>query len=113
MQFRNALIAAAGLALVAGATSATAQPGPDNRWQANHPAREEVNQRLQNINGDVRGERRDGEVSRREAMRFHHRAHFIRMEERRMAWRHGGHLTRHEVARLNHQENRLRNRVGE
>ena len=57
-------------------------------------------------------ERRDGEISKVKAMRMHAKAHMIRVQERRMAARHGGHITRFEKARLNHEENRLGRHIG-
>ena len=36
----------------------------------------------------------------------------IRVQERHMAFRHGGHITRGEKLKLNHEENRLGRKVG-
>ena len=109
MKFRNILIAAMGLTMAAGAAStASAATG----WQDQHPARAEVNHRLANQNHRIREARRDGELNARQAHRLHRADYRIRMEERRMAMRHHGHLTRGEQMRLNHQENRLSHRIG-
>ncbi|HEX7761293.1 MAG TPA: hypothetical protein VF459_17430 [Caulobacteraceae bacterium] len=106
MNFRNILIAAMGLTMAAGAASA------DTAWQSHHPRREEVNHRLANENHRIANERREGDLTARQAHRLHRADFRIRMEERRMAMRHHGHLTRAEQWRLNHQENRLSHRIG-
>jgi hypothetical protein len=42
---------------------------------------------------------------------MHRRDHQIHKEERRMAYRQGGHISRHEQYRLNRQENRMNRRI--
>jgi hypothetical protein len=76
-----------------------------------HPRRAEVNQRLKNQDHRINQKMRRGDISRHQANRMHRRDHSIRQEERRMAYRHGGHITRHEQYRLNHQENRMNRRI--
>lgn len=76
-----------------------------------HPRRAEVNQRLKNQDHRINQKMRKGDISRRQASHMHRRDHRIRQEERRMAYRHGGHITRHEQNRLNHQENRMNRRI--
>ena len=106
---KNILLAAMALVIAgAGATGASAQ----TRFDQTHPRRAEVNARLVNENHRIATERREGEVSRIKALRMHERAHLIRVQERRMAARHGGHITRLEKARLNHEENRLSRHIG-
>lgn len=109
MKFRNILIAAMGLTMAAGAASTASAATP---WQTQHPGRVEVNHRLANQNHRIRVERREGVISAREAHRLHKADYRLRMQERRMAMRHHGHLTRAEHWRLNHQENRLSHRIG-
>lgn len=109
MKFRNILIAAMGLTMAAGAASTASAATP---WQNHHPARVEVNHRLANENHRIRVERREGVISAREARHLHKADYRVRLEERRMAMRHHGHLTRAEQGRLNHQENRLSHRIG-
>lgn len=109
MTFRNILIAAMGLTMAAGAASTASAA---TAWQDHHPARAEVNHRLANENHRIGEARRDGELNARQAHRLHRADYRIRMEERRMAMRHHGHLTRGEQMRLNHQENRLSHRIG-
>jgi hypothetical protein len=76
-----------------------------------HPRRAEVNQRLKNQDHRINQKMRRGDISRHQAYHMHRRDHRIRQEERRMAYRHGGHITRHEQNRLNHQENRMNRRI--
>ena len=103
------------LIAVAATVSLACLAGPamaDTPWQAHHPRREEVNNRLANQHARVHREVREGEMSHAQAARLHRADHRIRMQERRMAARHGGHLTRHEQARLNHEENHVSRRIG-
>jgi hypothetical protein len=106
---RNILLAAMTLVIAgAGAAGASAE----TRFDQTHPRRAEVNTRLAHENHRIAAERREGEISKVKAMRMHAKAHMIRVRERRMAVRHGGHITRFEKARLNRQENRLGRQVG-
>jgi hypothetical protein len=106
---RNILLAAMALVIAgAGATGASAQ----SRFDQTHPRRAEVNARLAHENHRIVTERREGEISKVKAMRMHRKAHMIRVQERRMAARHGGHITRFEKARLNLKENRLSRHIG-
>jgi hypothetical protein len=83
----------------------------DGHFSKNHPRRAEVNQRLGNQDHRINREVRHGDISRRQARNLHQRDHQIRHEERRMASRHGGHITRHEQYRLNRQENHMNRRI--
>jgi len=106
---KNLLLAAMALVMAGAAvTSASAE----TRFDQNHPRRAEVNARLAHENHRITTERREGEISKVKAMRMHQRAHLIRVRERHMATRHGGHITRLEKAKLNHKENRLGRHVG-
>ena len=84
----------------------------DTPWQAQHPRREEVNGRLANQHARIHQEVREGEMSHRQAVRLHRADHRIRMQERHMAARHDGHITRRERARLNREENHVSRRIG-
>ena len=84
----------------------------DTPWQAQHPRREEVNNRLANQHARVHREVREGAMSHAQAARLHRADHRIRTQERRMAARHGGHLTRREQTRLNREENHVSHRIG-
>lgn len=77
----------------------------------NHPRRAEVNQRLKNQDHRINRKMRMGDISKRRAYHMHRHDHQIRREERRMAYRHNGHITRHEQYRLNRQENRMNRRI--
>jgi len=94
--------------IVAGAGSAFAE----TPWEASHPWRDQVNDRLENQNHRIAQERREGELSRHQVRQLHRADHRIRNEERRMAARDGGHITRYDRRVLNHQENRVSHRIG-
>lgn len=84
----------------------------DTPWQANHPRREEVNNRLGNQNARIHQEVKEGEMSHAKAARLHAADHRIRMQERRDAAHNGSHITKREKARLNRRENRVSRRIG-
>jgi len=106
---KNILLAAMGLVL---ACTAVSGASAETRFDQTHPRRAEVNARLAHENHRVVQARRDGEISKVKAMRMHQKAHMIRVQERRMAARHGGHITRGEKLKLNREENRLGRKVG-
>ena len=108
MKLRNLLIAAAGLTLAAGVAGAASAATP---WQAHHPARVEINHRLDHQNRLIRHARHRGEITAARARRLHEREHMLRMKERAFAREHHGHLTRREQVRLNHQENAIRRHI--
>jgi Spy/CpxP family protein refolding chaperone len=108
MKLRTLAIAAAGLTLAVGAAGAASADTP---WQAHHPRREEVNHRLDNINRHIRYERREGDLTAAQARRLHERDYMLRMQERRFAFYHNGHITRREQVRLNHEETRLHRHI--
>ena len=84
----------------------------DTPWQAQHPRREEVNNRLGNQNARIHQEVKTGQISHARAARLHHADHRVRMQERRMAARNGDHITKHEQTRLNRRENHISRRIG-
>lgn len=106
----KAALLAMGLAtaLAGAATSASAE----TTWQRHHPARVEVNHRLAHLHRRAVIERREGEMGVRKAHVVRAEERGIRMQERRFASRHHGHLTRHEVRRLNREENGVSRQVG-
>lgn len=77
----------------------------------NHPRRAEVNQRLNNQDRRIDHKVKDGNMSRQRSYNLHREAHQIRREERRMASKHNGHITKHEWNRLNRQENHVSRRI--
>jgi hypothetical protein len=83
------------------------------RFDRNHPRRDEVNDRISNQNKRIHNQVREGDLNHRQAARLHQADRNIRHEERNMAARNGGHLTRGEQARINHQENRVSRRIGQ
>ena len=84
----------------------------DTPWQAHHPRREQVNNRLGHQNARIHQEVKEGEMSHAKAVRLHRADHRIRMQERHMAARHDGHITRRQQARINHEENHVSRRIG-
>lgn len=103
------------LTAVAAALSLACLAAPamaDTPWQASHPRREEVNSRLANQNARIHQEVKQGEMSHAQAAHLHRADHRIRKQERRMAARHGGHLTRREQTRLNRRQNHISRRIG-
>ena len=101
-------IAAVTLSLSGLATTSFA----DTAWQAKHPRREEVNNRLANQNKRIHQERKEGELTGRQAARLHREDRTIRHEERAMARTNGGHITKAEKRALNQQENQVSRQIG-
>ena len=77
----------------------------------NHPRQAEVNQRLRDQHHRINRKMKRGDISKRQAYHMNRRDHRIRQEERKMAYRHGGHISKHEQYRLNRQENRMNHRI--
>jgi Ni/Co efflux regulator RcnB len=96
-------LATAGLGM---ATSA------DANWRTQHPRRAEVNARLNNQARRIHMERKEGEITVAQAHDLHVEDRGIRAQERFDASRNGGHITRAEQARLNHQENQISGQIG-
>jgi hypothetical protein len=95
-------------AFAAGIASASA----DTPWQQSHPRREQVNNRLQNQNARIHGQVAEGELSKSQAHSLHARDRSVRRQERRMAARDGGHLTKKDQHVLNRRENRISRKIG-
>ncbi len=91
---------------VAGAASA------DTTWQRHHPRREEVNARLAHQKHRITVERREGELSRGQARDIRAEDRGIRGQERLMASRDHGHVTKAEQQRLNREENAVSRQIG-
>ncbi|HLI67190.1 MAG TPA: hypothetical protein VKU90_12575 [Caulobacteraceae bacterium] len=109
MNFKT-LLTAASIAFAIGGVATTASA--DTPWQNHHPRREEVNTRLDRQAMRIRNERANGDIGALRAARLHAADERLRMEERRFAFHHNGHLTRAEQWRLNQQENRISHRIG-
>jgi hypothetical protein len=97
---RNALLSLMGL-LIAGSavTGASAQDV--------HPRRDQVNDRIAHQHERIREARREGEMTPRRAARLHRAEFKVRMQERRDARFHHGHITPAEQRHLNGEENRI------
>jgi len=98
-------IAAAALLL---STGAFAQ---ETQWQKDHPRRAEVNGRLANQDKRIQQGEKSGKLTPGQAKQLHKEDKSIRKEERRMAARDGGHLTKKDQAKLNRQENRVSQQI--
>lgn len=93
-------------ALLGTAGAASAAP-----WQQNHPRRAEVNHRLANQDRRINTERREGEISGRQAHALHAEDRSIRHEERSMASLDNGHITKGDQRALNQQENTVSRQI--
>lgn len=82
------------------------------KFDKEHPRREEVNQRLENQDKRINKEVKDGEISKGQAAKLHREDRHIRKEERAIASKDGGHITKKEQERLNHQENKVSEQIG-
>jgi NADH:ubiquinone oxidoreductase subunit F (NADH-binding) len=108
MNTKTIVAAVAGLILAAaGAQAASAQD-----FAQTHPRRAEVNQRLDRQDARIAEARADGAMGSVKAHRLRRADHRIRVTERRLARRHGGHISKMEQARLNHRENAVSRRIG-
>ncbi len=84
----------------------------DTHFQKTHPWREQVNNRLSRQNARIHQQVREGELSHAQAARLHARDRSIRAQERRMAARNGGHLTKAQQKALNRRENNVSRKIG-
>ena len=98
-------------ALLVGATLSTATFA-ETQWEKDHPRRDQVNDRLQHQDRRIHQQVKEGNLKRGQAAKLHRQDHAIRKEERRMAARHGGHLTKAEQVKLDRQENRVSREIG-
>ncbi len=106
---KNALLVAMGLVLACGAaTGASAE----TRWGAEHPRQHEVFHRLAVQNHRIRTERREGEISGREAHRLHVADRRIAHQDRRDARINGGFITKGQQRQLNREENGVGRHIG-
>ena len=106
---RNSIIAAVGLALTLGSVvSASAE----SRWEYNHPRRDQVVDRLHNQSLRIRDERREGEISARQAINMHREDRAIFHQEQFAARHNGGRITRTEQRAFNQEENGVSRQIG-
>ncbi|MBL6853528.1 MAG: hypothetical protein ISS15_05765 [Alphaproteobacteria bacterium] len=106
---RVAVISTVGLFL---GLSTVASASADTVWQRHHPRREQVNDRLHNLNRRIHEERREGEISGAEARHLHAEVRTIRGQERFDARFNHGHITRAEQRALNQDENGVSRQIG-
>ncbi|WP_024872424.1 hypothetical protein [Tolumonas lignilytica] len=95
--------------------TAAAQMTPQQKaeWLKTHPRRAEVNARLTNQAHRINTERKEGDLTNPQAAKLHSADRHIRREERRMAAQHNGHLTKQEQIKLNQQENKVSQKIGQ
>ena len=108
--FRTTL-AAASLAAVLAAFSSSPEQA-DSAWQAHHPRREQINNRLSRQNQRIHQQVREGELTGAQAARLRRADLRTRLTERRMARRNGGFITRRQQMRLNRRESKISRRIG-
>lgn len=106
---RSKLLIATLGAVIALGGAASAQ----STFDQTHPRRDEVNDRLANQTARIHTERARGEINARQAHRLHMADRRIRRQERRFAYNHNGRISRAEQHRLNREENRVSNHIGE
>jgi hypothetical protein len=95
-------------AFLLASTGAFAQ---ETQWQKDHPRRAEVNGRLANQNGRIQQGEKNGQLTPGQAKQLHKEDRNIRKEERRMAAKDGGHITKKDQAKLNRQENKVSKQI--
>lgn len=93
----------------ASANSALAQ---ETKWEKRHPRRDQVNDRLARQNHRITKERKEGDITKDQAVALRKEDNQIRKEERTMAAQHHGHITRAEQKELNQQENAVSKQIG-
>jgi hypothetical protein len=96
------------VALMGAATTASA----DTNWQAHHPRREQVNARLMRQSHRITAERREGELTRRQAHELRTEDRGIRAQERFDASHHRSHITKAQRRRLNREETGVSRQIG-
>jgi hypothetical protein len=89
-----------------------ASASADTVWQSNHPRREEVNNRLNNLNHRIATERAEGEISGNQARALHREDRTVRAQERFDARFDHGHVTKVEQRALNQDENGISRQIG-
>lgn len=109
----NRLVRIAATALSLAALIGTTELASASTWAQRHPRRTEVNHRLAIQNRRIHREVREGELTRRQAMRMHREDHRVRHTERVMASRRHGAITPAEKRALNKRENRISRHIGQ
>ena len=94
------------LSLVAGGMIAGAAAA-ETPWQAHHPRQAEVLSRDADERAAVHAERREGDLTHRQARHLLAADRRIARQDHLLARANGGHITRHEQHFLNHEESRV------
>lgn len=89
-------------------SSAVAQETP---FDATHPRRAQVNERLERQNARIEHKVATGKMSKAKAAKLHQEDRQIRAEEKAMASQNGGHITKQEQKALNQQENKVSKQI--
>lgn len=84
----------------------------ESQFDKTHPRREEVNNRLSNQDKRIHREVKEGDMSSAKAARLHKKDRRIRKEERAMASKNGGHISKKEQRKLNRRENKVSKQIG-
>jgi len=84
----------------------------ETKWEKQHPRRDQVNDRLANQSARIHQERKEGELTGKQAAALHRKDRQMRKEERLMASQNHGHITKQEQRTLNAQENAVSKQIG-
>ena len=106
---QNALLAAVGLAIACTAATGASAEG---RWDHNHPRQAEVLGRDAHQERRITVERREGELSFRQARQLRREDARIAMQDRRDAFVNRGFISRAQQHRLNREENGVSRQIG-
>lgn len=94
------------------ALTMTSGASAETRWDRHHPRRDQVNDRLHNQSRRIATERREGDLSRSQAVALRRTDRSIRAQERADASLHHGHLTKAEQRQLDRQLNGTSRAIG-
>jgi len=111
MRLRTMMLMAAAVALSVSFTAGASAAVPTH-FELHHPRRAEVIHRLERQNHRIRDERREGEISPREAHVLHREDRAIFRQEQREARRNGGFISKGEQRQLNREENGVSGQIG-
>ena len=84
----------------------------ETTWERNHPRRDQVNDRIERQERRIAQERREGEITARQAQHLRNEDRQILREERIAASHDGGHITIAEQRALNQQIDRVSRQIG-
>ena len=110
MTFKSKTLAVPALVLLTLGLSSAAFADP--YYDAAHPRKAEVNDRLATQNARIHQAVRNGTMSRAEARDLHAQDRSIHREEHAMSRANGGAITPGEQASLNQQENAVSGQIG-